>query len=277
MDNEEIKIQASDPMAGDGEAISRLLGGLERVDAPADFDFRVRARIADGKPSESGGSRLPLAVRYAAGLCSVLLLAGLFGFIWLYSGNNTGVPAVAVVDPQPKLADRGSPSDRAAATSDVPAADERAVVNVPTADSSTRPLVKGLEREAGNTRTELNPSGDSIESSTREAKRILPKGISTNPASAPKPKDFDRGVHIQAADVLILLGINATYSGSGWLVNSLTPNGAAERVGLKAGDVVEAINEQSIAETTSFSGTFSGKSLRVRRGGQVLRIDLAKK
>ena len=41
------------------EEIGRLIGGLKRVEAPKDFDFHVRARIAKGRPVERTRSWLP--------------------------------------------------------------------------------------------------------------------------------------------------------------------------------------------------------------------------
>jgi len=65
MGNEEQKFN-------EDESVSKLLGGLKRVDAPNDFDFRVRARIAEGKPEDTTVS-WRLAVRYAVPLVLLLL------------------------------------------------------------------------------------------------------------------------------------------------------------------------------------------------------------
>jgi len=49
---------------------------------------------------------------------------------------------------------------------------------------------------------------------------------------------------------------------------------SAERSGLRAGDVVEGINDKPVSDKTSFNGKFAGKSVQVRRDGKIVRIDL---
>lgn len=55
------------------DALRALVGGLERVDAPADFDFRLRARMAAENVSQSSPRRA--AWRFAPGLVSVAIAA----------------------------------------------------------------------------------------------------------------------------------------------------------------------------------------------------------
>ena len=54
------------------EALRRLVGNLERVEAPGDFEFRLRARMAAAK--ETKGTR-PLVFRFAPGFASFALAA----------------------------------------------------------------------------------------------------------------------------------------------------------------------------------------------------------
>ena len=48
----------------------------------------------------------------------------------------------------------------------------------------------------------------------------------------------------------------------------------AERSGLKAGDVVEAINDQNLTKRSTFDSKLKGKSLRVSRDGKSMQIEL---
>ncbi len=54
------------------EALRRLVGNLERVEAPGDFEFRLRARMAAAK--ETKGTR-PFVFRFAPGFASFALAA----------------------------------------------------------------------------------------------------------------------------------------------------------------------------------------------------------
>src|SRR5580765_4061428 len=83
MENEE-KIYENEP-------VSKLLGGLKRVEAPNNFDFRVKARIADGKPADRATSWLPATIRYAMPLALLLVVGGYFAFNAYYSKKNVDV------------------------------------------------------------------------------------------------------------------------------------------------------------------------------------------
>jgi hypothetical protein len=58
----------------DRRKLRDLMAGLETIGAPADFDFRLRARLAREKPS-NGFGRLLLAARPIAAATLVILLA----------------------------------------------------------------------------------------------------------------------------------------------------------------------------------------------------------
>jgi S1-C subfamily serine protease len=75
-------------------------------------------------------------------------------------------------------------------------------------------------------------------------------------------------------DALSSMGVDANYAGLSWTVGGVRQNSPAERSGLKAGDVIEAVNERPLAEKTAFESKFSGKTVRVRRDGKVIRIQL---
>src|SRR5687767_1201524 len=87
MESQNLKIEES----ADEQQISKMLGGLKRVEAPGDFDLHVRGRIAAGKPADKS-SWLPVPVRLAVPLVLVLLVGGYFAFNALYS------PAVPTTD-----------------------------------------------------------------------------------------------------------------------------------------------------------------------------------
>src|SRR5437762_10762000 len=96
------------------EKIHQMLGGLKRVDAPKDFDFRVKAGIAAGRPSSTSGFRIPTAVRLAVPLVLLLLVGAYFGLNALYSPTGSDVPSVAKYEPA--MAALPSSGDETAAT-----------------------------------------------------------------------------------------------------------------------------------------------------------------
>ncbi len=254
------------------ERVSRLLGNLPRVAAPGDFDLRVRAGIARGVLPANGGFRLPAALAYALGLGVVLVAFGLLGVVWMYSGNVTAVPSVAGVeqaDPpvtSPVIVPGNVPaakSDQPIATAEVKRRESN--VSVPLATSLPKVAVPDVRRSAP----------WSTDDGVGEARKVYPAGINPNLKSVPRPKDMGHGRPIPAKELLSFLGVGATYDGAGWRVDSVSSNSTAERYGVRSGDIIEAINDQAVNESTSFKDSFTGKSLRVRRDGKVQVIRLA--
>jgi len=92
----------------DEEQVRRLLGELNRVEAPNDFYFGVKARIAKGKPAEKVATWLPVTVRYAVPLVLLVLVGGYFAFNAFYSLNVTSIPVVVADKPAKEVAEFGA-------------------------------------------------------------------------------------------------------------------------------------------------------------------------
>lgn len=244
--------------------ISRMLGSLKQIDPPRDFDVRVRARIAQGRPS-TGRSWLAATASVAAAVL-VLSAAGYFGFRTYYSAT----PALqAIVVPMPVEPNVGKPSSNV----DLPAAAEPMRNTVPSTQPSTGDAIPGprppeIVRPKAQDKEQ---GGGSIDFSSKEGKRILPRGFNANPKLNANANSFQQG-SVAVNDVLKQLGLDASSDDTGWRVRSVS--GQAERSGLKAGDVVEAIDERSLVKKVSLSGTVTGKTLRVRRDGKMVEIAL---
>lgn len=259
--------------AGDDGRIVDLLAGLPRVAAPADFDIRVRARIANGKHNAKVGFRLPAAVAYGVGLGVVLVAFGLFGIFWMYSGKAEGVPAVAAVDNSNQAENPSNVVITKDPSTSIP--DNTIVVAKTPVPSVTErlPAVEIKPDVKADQIPEIKP-----DSARKLARTIYPEGIDPNPKTAALTNAAEHGKPIQVKELLSFLGIGASFAAEGgWRIDSVSANSTAGRVGLKAGDVITAINEQAINENTSFAGSFTGKSLQIRRDGQSIHIDLAKK
>jgi len=99
---------------------------------------------------------------------------------------------------------------------------------------------------------------------------------SINPNGKPptKPEDFNKNTQVPAGEVLSMIGIDGKFAGHGWRVDSVRKNSKAEHLGLKAGDVVEAINDRKLAEKTGFESGFEGKTLRVIRDGKPVQVQI---
>ena len=241
-----------DSFADAGEQkVAQLLGSLKRVEAPGDFNARVRARIAQGQP-ETRRSWMPALVRLGAPAMAFALAAGYFGYTSLYRQGSVAPVTVAETTPaalapiaQPPVAET-APS--AAAVQTTP---EIAAVKPPV----TSPLVatNGDKKPVTKDKKVDEPAGGSVDMAVREANSI--------PTRSPEIK----AATLSIREVFGSMGVRATFTGSGWRVTSAS--GSAAAAGLKAGDVIESINGKSAGANSVFDKGFVGSTLRVRRDG----------
>ena len=262
---------------GDGDAldsdISRLtalLSALPRVEAPGNFEFRVKASIAGGRTPRT--SLVPF-LKLVAPL-SLVLLVGAFVIFYGTLPSSTDVPAVIdtagseFTVPQPSADVTGPPP----VTVSGPQISET-VASQPERASTTS------ERSGPVRRTKAvadnRSQGGSIDRTLESANTILPPGFqSVDPRKRGVVPSNVGDADIPVKDVLQMLGVSAELGGDGWKVRSAAANGMAERAGVRAGDVIEAINGTSLAAKTTFKGGVSVKALRVRRDGKQVNLTL---
>jgi membrane-associated protease RseP (regulator of RpoE activity) len=244
--------------------VAQLLGSLPSVEPPADFDFRVKARIANGeKPAERGARLIPLV-----GLAAPAVLAVAVGGYWFMQepvapSVDSAKAAVTQEAPAPGPAQAFAPPQPAAAG-------EHASANV--APARTARTGVPTQREG----RESTEGGGSVDSGVSEVKPKFPRGINPNPVVVHKPRDMQNPAGIPARDILTSLGADVEFAGNSYRVTRVREASVAERSGLKAGDVVEAINERKVERNTAFTGSVSGRSIRVNRDGRSVEINLTK-
>ena len=236
MSNEELQ---------DHEPVSRLLGELKHVEAPSDFDFRVRARIAAGRPVEKSGLRIPVWLAYGAPLALVLAVGGYIGINSFYSVNDASLPVVAVNENPNTAPPIPAPSVEVAVAPPNTKQDAQFVARQPDVVSNNavvavkKPVVK-----------DTSTGGGSIDLASREGRR------------------FHRAAQIPAKTVLDLIGARGGFEADGWRVRSTEPNSLAERSQIVAGDVIEAVNGQAVSEKTTLRSNTPLRTLRIRRDGK---------
>src|SRR6185369_13710945 len=95
------KTDEPEDLTAEDRTVSELLHGLKRVDEPANFDSRVRSRIADGESKTSAGWAGFAVPVYVASLAVLLLVGSLFLLREFYWKGKQDVPAVADVKKSP--------------------------------------------------------------------------------------------------------------------------------------------------------------------------------
>jgi hypothetical protein len=224
----------------ENEPISNLLASLKRVEAPNDFDFRVKARIAS-RQSAPKASWVPAFVKVVVP-AGVLVAGGYFGFNAFYPVQQNQQPTVSMagMNPAPVEPSAKQPDQVVVPENTAPVQTERAAVKQP--DTAAKKLVS-------------NTGSSKKQPEDRSYTETL--GIGRQPL---KVTNQNRPIPKASASVtLSQIGISAVNSGSAVTIGSVSAGSVAERSGLKAGDVIESMD---------------AKSIRIRRDGKTMQIEL---
>jgi hypothetical protein len=268
MDRRELEngMNENEILDAESRKVAGLLSTLRRAEAPANFEFGLKAKMAVASDVVPRASLIPFA-RVAAPLTLTLVVVGFVIFYGVLPGDDVpiaDVPAPPVVEvaqqgpdalpPAPSDQQVSGPreaedEDIATTAKNEPRAAERRTngrVSTVIAERRSKPL--SADRE---------PAGGSRDSTLGTA----------NVINAP----VKRG-EIPIRDVLTRLGINAEFVDGGWKVRSATANGRADRSGVRADDVLEALDGKILAEDTIFPSKLEPKKLQVRRDGKSLDL-----
>jgi hypothetical protein len=193
VNNEQIKNNAGEFGAGD-ERVAGLLSAMKRVEAPKDFDFKVRARIAAGRPATQPSLGIPVAVRYAVPLVLLVLIGAYFGFNAFYANKQVNVPAVAESAPPVAAPVAESPSNNIIVPTANPIKEEHASVkkseSLNTSGSDTRVIKK----------SNFEPqSAPPLIQMGRQQKTLSPRGFNMNPGPSANTKMPDSPAQISAS------------------------------------------------------------------------------
>ncbi len=254
MNNENFQNEEEILTGGDAK-VREMLGVLPRVDAPNDFDFRLKARIAASGAKYLKPRGFP-ALRVAAPLALALAVLAFIAIAGIYSVNDNSVPQVAEGDVPMPNANKNQPQELVAGNPNPE----------PNLDEKDKPkdaeIAANPDKPRSQTSAENNNGGGSRDTAVKDPNVVLQGGFETKNSFAVK-------------DILEIIGIDASFSNKKWRVKSVRTNSPAERKGVKAGDTVEAINDIALpAETITLNGPFTGKKLTIARGGAKMEIDL---
>lgn len=244
--------------------VSALLRTLPRVEAPANFEFGVKARIAGGAAPTAG------LLRFAK-LAAPLMLMLVVGAFVIYYGS---LPAVA-----PPVAEAPLAVDETRTLAAVPAETDRSTVSAP-------PVVKQepspFEMVSTNTRglipvrqTTRREPGDRLrtrQESLRPANVLMPPGFEDANPQRSTANSNTGPADSTVSEVLGIIGVTAEFTDAGWTVLSVAANSVAERSGIKPSDVIEAIGGQELKRDTTLKGEV--KRVRVRREGKQIEVGL---
>ncbi|MEP6849587.1 MAG: hypothetical protein ABI999_12085 [Acidobacteriota bacterium] len=265
------KPEEIEELTGDERALSELLHGLNRVDAPANFYTRVKARISDGDTAKRSAWGLPVPV-YAISLAVVLVFLGavfLLGeSIW---GSSKGVPAVAELNqskPAPNRVGTGLAGNQQPVGPNTDGQLPGSNGEVAGTNAAQQPMF-----DKRNPAERLQqPGGGSIESAQNNAVQLVPRGFDQN---AMRQIPRTGGPSLPVSIFLDALGIKAAFEGEHLKVSSVRGESVGDRSGVKAGDMIAAIGDTKITPSTTFAGSIKAQSVTVIRGGKSIKLPLS--
>ncbi len=262
-----------------------MLGGLQRVETPPDFNFQLKARIARAKPDDYRTGFFP-ALRYILPLSFAVVLISFVALSGLYFVDRNSTPPVASEQIQNPPANPDLPVNAFTdtnAVADVRKPDEEIPVNKPVikqAETANRNAAVA-QNDVGGSKDlptlapriisppdKKDPGGGSDDHAVGPPKVITPPGLDPNQKIEPTVTPI-----VTTTDLNGLLEITGIKTASQKVI-SVKPDGVGDRSGVKVGDKIEAINGTKITGD-KFSGQNLGvKTLTVLRGGERLEIVL---
>ena len=264
----------TESLDADSQRVVELLGSLQRVEAPSNFEFGMRAKMAAGAPERR--SSLLTILKVAAPLSLVLVVVTL---VLLYgswrndvtvAGPTTeptmnSIPENALRAAVPSIPEPERNSNIAAA----PPAQNRSVSDEirPTLAINDRRPTRRIRRGGSLDQ----PGGASTDSMVNPAPVINPPDIPSGGSANSNSGQPD----VPVSEVLGVLGISADRADGVWKVKSVSNGSLAKKSGIQSGDVIEAIDGQLLSGKTTLKGASSGKTCRVRRDGKPIEVKLS--
>jgi membrane-associated protease RseP (regulator of RpoE activity) len=271
--------------SGEQIRVWQMIDVLPRVDAPVNFDFRVKARIANSKPTDFQPRFFPI-LRYVMPLGVIVLLLGLIAFNTNYFSGDNAAEQIAVTLPLTSIEKEMAASNPTFTNQNIlPAVgNESSVGSQSNANSvfakdtqKTQIAVVNLKKkqqiEAPKKKTEEIEGMGSRVSTFSKAPIKLPLGLDPNRRIETAP-NADNTKSFTAEEILPFLGIEIVLQNENRTVKSVKRNSLAERSGVEVGDVIEAIDGKQISDEPFSGRTIKVKTLTVLRGVKKFEIAL---
>ncbi len=270
------------------EKICQMIGKLKRIDAPKDFDFRLKARIANAAPTDFQPRFLPV-LRYVLPLTAILLISAFVVLNGFYFADNQAVSQVADNVPQMNIEQVSSPPIMPFPVEQSANVSNSAKEKIFVADVSNQKTVQEVEKVTKKkaplvaikkTPVEIVPrenvkdgKGGSLISAGTLPSVFTPPGINLKQTfeNLPNPEDTKP---LNAQEILSQIGIEAIFTDSSWKVKSVKQYSLAEGSGVKVGDVIEAIDDEKLTDKPLRAKTIEVKKLTVGREAEKIEITL---
>lgn len=266
------------------QKISELVGSLERVSAPNNFEFRLKARIAARKDDNyQAGYWQWLRYLLPIGASAFILAFVLFG-----TNFFSPQPVEKAAEPKPAKSEE-TVSETIETSSNTIVAVSNSNIDFSANSSDRKELLPNITekepvlitKKPDLRKTKAQPK------TTPDDDAIFTKDIGANPVDkehypvgtdpnkiVPKPPEFKVSGKIDLAEMLNVNGIETVSEGGKLKIKSIKKNSPAELAGVKNGDIVESFDEQKTNGNSNSSNVGGARKLTVSRDGKIMIFDL---
>lgn len=262
----------------------QMIETLPRVDAPKDFNFHLKAKIANAKPTDFQ-PRWWSAVRYVTPVFAVVLVLTLIFASQNFFVSDQNVAEQRTKTPVSNPIEQKSSSVAGVSHEAAPAEvvktpeekinDEKVVAEkTPEKESVVLAKLPKENKTVPNSKTENETGIRSRDISSEKNKvMILPLGIELNnqPKKTPEPKESS---NFTADQMLSEIGIELITENGKQIVKTIKEKSAADISGVKVGDTIEAIDGKKIGSQPDKVKSSATKKLTVVRDQETIEINL---
>ena len=261
----------------------QMIDILPQVEAPNDFDFRVKARIANSKSADFQPRFFPV-LRYVMPLTVIVLLLGIIAFNANYFSDDNA-PQVAVIVPPTSIEKQTTASNYSFANQNIlPAVGNESTVA--SQSNANTVLVKDVqETQLATANTKKKQRIETPKKNAEENDGVMSRDITVSHPKVKVPPEFDPNRRIEimpnaddtksftAEEILPFLGIEGVLNNGKWQVKAVKQNSLAKRSGVEIGDVIEAVDGE-VFSVPIRAKKFEGRILTIARGTEKIEIAL---
>lgn len=253
--------------------VSGALKQLKRATAPADFDMRVKAKIATQR-SNTRSARVWLFPRLAIPAALAVLFLGAF-VVYFNSGQReefarSATPQNIMTPSDPATeqttANEEVPQSTTITTDALPAMPEDVAVTGPPTVQDNIVTGNTAERNVRNARAANaieEPRAGSLDIMLSGPEKVVTIGEMRNTSVMPD---------LPAADVLKKSGIETVVNNGIWQIISISEGSSAARSGLMVGDRIESIDGRKHESAPLFSSDHKVKALVLKKDDGTFKV-----
>lgn len=270
--------------------VRQILASLNQAQAPKDFEFRLKARIANANP-KAYRTNYKRRFAYALPASAFAVISAFMVINGNFSGGaNQADPLAGTTQSTMIAAPLQNPSNESVAANKTETPKKYALlVGIGDVANSNNQIEKNGNGEptlAVNPKPSEKPKNETPKALVKSTggfsddKTVLPvtkvfrpRGLNPD-AKVLTPQDFNSEKPFSLPEILSPLGAEVVSENGKWKVKNVSPNSPAQRSGIMTDDVIETLNGQNLSDASLRGKKVELKKIGVKRGSAQVEINL---